>query len=86
MIMMMIRMMMMMMKMMMMTMMMMMIMIIYCIIVVFISGVLYVVDSADRERIDESREELMNVLNSDEMRYVPVCVLANKQDLPGKLI
>ncbi|KAL8590570.1 hypothetical protein ACOMHN_011006 [Nucella lapillus] len=46
-------------------------------------GVLYVVDSADRERMMESREELHNVLNSDEMRGVPVVVLANKQDLPG---
>ncbi|KAK7498927.1 hypothetical protein BaRGS_00009736 [Batillaria attramentaria] len=46
-------------------------------------GVLYVVDSADRERLVESREELHNVLSSDEMRGVPVVVLANKQDLPG---
>nr|KAG5708008.1 hypothetical protein BaRGS_025146 [Batillaria attramentaria] len=45
-------------------------------------GVLYVVDSADRERLVESREELHNVLSSDEMRGVPVVVLANKQDLP----
>lgn len=46
-------------------------------------GVLYVVDSADRERLAESKDELQNVLNSDEMRNVPVVVLANKQDLPG---
>ncbi|XP_076469873.1 uncharacterized protein LOC143300196 [Babylonia areolata] len=46
-------------------------------------GMLYVVDSADKERLAESRDELHGVLQSDEMRGVPVVVLANKQDLPG---
>ena len=32
----------------------------------------------------ESREELFGILDSDEMRGVPVVVVANKQDLPGK--
>lgn len=45
-------------------------------------GLVYVVDSADRERIEESREELFSILESDEMRDVPVVVMANKQDLP----
>jgi len=44
-------------------------------------GVLYVVDSADRLRLDESRHELHNVLQDDTMRGVPLVVLANKQDL-----
>ena len=43
------------------------------------------VDSADRERMGEAREELFGILESDEMRGVPVVVVANKQDLPGKL-
>lgn len=43
-------------------------------------------DSNDRERILESREELFGILNSDEMRGVPVVVIANKQDLPSKEI
>ncbi|XP_046584620.1 ADP-ribosylation factor-like [Haliotis rubra] len=47
------------------------------------SGILYVVDTNDRERFVESREELKNVIDSDEMRSVPVVVLANKQDLPA---
>ena len=42
------------------------------------------VDSADRERMTEAREELFGILESDEMRGVPVVVIANKQDLPGK--
>ncbi|XP_076449446.1 uncharacterized protein LOC143285887 [Babylonia areolata] len=47
------------------------------------SGVLYVVDSADRERLQESREELQHVCQSPDMAGVPVVVLANKQDLPN---
>ncbi|XP_052689351.1 uncharacterized protein LOC128167593 [Crassostrea angulata] len=48
-------------------------------------GLMYVVDSNDRERILESREKLFGFLNSDEMRGVPVVVIANKQDLPNAL-
>ena len=47
-------------------------------------GLIFVVDSADRERMVEAREELFGILESDEMRGVPVVVIANKQDLPGK--
>ena len=42
------------------------------------------VDSSDRERFEESREELHSLLENDEMRNVPLVVLANKQDLPGE--
>ena len=41
-------------------------------------------DSADRERMIEAREELFGIMDSDEMRGVPVVIIANKQDLPGK--
>ena len=51
-----------------------------------VSGILYVVDSADKERFPESRDELQSLLKADEMRGVPVVVLANKQDLPGEWI
>jgi len=34
----------------------------------------------------EAREELFGILESDEMRGVPVIVLANKKDLPSKFI
>jgi len=50
-----------------------------------ILGVMFVVDCADRERIPEAREELLRLLESPEMRNVPLVVIANKQDLPGKL-
>ncbi|XP_045175468.1 ADP-ribosylation factor 3-like [Mercenaria mercenaria] len=46
-------------------------------------GVIFVVDSADRERIHEAKEELMRVLDTQEMRHVPLVVIANKQDLSG---
>nr|XP_022315499.1 ADP-ribosylation factor-like isoform X1 [Crassostrea virginica] len=48
-------------------------------------GLIYVVDSSDRERIAESREELFGILQSDEMVRVPVVIVANKQDLPNAL-
>ena len=51
-----------------------------------VSGILYVVDSVDKERFLESRDELQSLLKADEMRGVPVVVLANKQDLPGEWI
>ena len=43
------------------------------------------VDSNDQSRLAEAREELHNILADDEMRAVPVCVIANKQDLPQAL-
>jgi signal recognition particle receptor subunit beta len=49
------------------------------------AGLIYVVDSADRERMSEAREELFGILEGEEMRGVPVCIVANKQDLPSKL-
>ncbi|BHF77384.1 hypothetical protein SprV_0602048900 [Sparganum proliferum] len=45
-------------------------------------GLVFVVDSSDRERIDEAREELHGMLNEDELRDAALLVFANKQDLP----
>ncbi|XP_052827869.1 uncharacterized protein LOC106879364 [Octopus bimaculoides] len=50
-----------------------------------ISCLLYVVDSADKNRMAESRYELNAVLRQKEMEDVPVIILANKQDLPNAL-
>ncbi|XP_073539454.1 LOW QUALITY PROTEIN: uncharacterized protein [Phyllobates terribilis] len=44
-------------------------------------GLIFVVDSADPERFEEARAELIAILETDEMRGVPFVVLANKQDL-----
>ncbi|XP_073537202.1 uncharacterized protein [Phyllobates terribilis] len=46
-------------------------------------GLVFVVDSADPERFEEARADLIVILESDEMRGVPIVVMANKQDLPG---
>ncbi|CAH1793147.1 unnamed protein product [Owenia fusiformis] len=48
-------------------------------------GLLFVVDSSDRLRVDEAREELFGILEHDDMRGVPVVILANKQDMPRAL-
>ena len=36
-------------------------------------------DSNDRERVGEAREELMRMLNEDELRDAALLVFANKQ-------
>nr|VZI25113.1 unnamed protein product [Spirometra erinaceieuropaei] len=48
-------------------------------------GLVFVVDSSDRERIDEAREELQGMLNEDELRDAALLVFANKQDLPNAM-
>merc|ERR1711920_285324 len=48
-------------------------------------GLIFVVDSNDRDRIEESREELMKMLDEDEMRDAVLLVCANKQDLPNSM-
>ena len=45
------------------------------------------VDCADRDRIDEAKQELHRIINDREMRDSVILVFANKQDLPqGKYI
>merc|ERR1712070_1026669 len=48
-------------------------------------GLIFVVDSNDRDRIEDAREELMKMLSEDEMRDAVLLVLANKQDLPNSM-
>jgi ADP-ribosylation factor protein 1 len=48
-------------------------------------GIIFVVDSNDRERIVEAREELQRMLNEDELRSALLLVFANKQDLPNAM-
>ena len=47
---------------------------------------LFVIDCADRERIQEAKEELYRILASPELRGAPIVIVANKQDLPGLLL
>merc|ERR1719460_1109910 len=48
-------------------------------------GLIFVVDSNDRDRIEDAREELTNILNEEEMREAVLLVFANKQDLPNSM-
>merc|ERR1711948_209891 len=42
------------------------------------AGVIFVVDSNDRDRIEDAREELSKMLSEDELRDAALLVLANK--------
>ena len=42
-------------------------------------GLIFVVDSNDRERVGEARDELNRMLNEDELRDAILLVFANKQ-------
>lgn len=44
-------------------------------------GIVFVIDSKDRERIDLCRDELNSLLSEEELKNVPLLVMANKQDL-----
>ena len=55
-------------------------------------GIIFVVDSNDRERIDDSsgcdnsgKEELNRMLAGDELRDAILLVFANKQDVPNPI-
>uniref|UniRef100_A0A914SEW0 ADP-ribosylation factor 1-like 2 n=1 Tax=Parascaris equorum TaxID=6256 RepID=A0A914SEW0_PAREQ len=47
-----------------------------------LTAVIFVVDSRDKERIDECREQLHYTMQQDELRNAIVLIFANKQDLP----
>jgi ADP-ribosylation factor protein 6 len=46
-------------------------------------GLVFVVDSQDRERIDEAKQELHRILSDSEMKECLLLVFTNKQDLQG---
>lgn len=48
-------------------------------------GIIFVVDSNDRERIVDAKEELHRMLGEDELRDAVLLVFANKQDLPNAM-
>merc|ERR1719295_1692310 len=55
-------------------------------------AIIFVVDSNDRERIDDAsgadnsaKEELHRLLAEDELRHAVLLVFANKQDLPNAM-
>jgi ADP-ribosylation factor-like protein 2 len=48
-------------------------------------GLIWVVDSADRRRLDDCRQELETLLVEERLAGATLLVFANKQDLPGAL-
>ncbi|XP_044489477.1 ADP-ribosylation factor 1-like [Mangifera indica] len=50
-----------------------------------IQGLIFVVDSHDRERISEARNELHRILDDNELSNASVLVFANKQDFPDAM-
>ena len=43
------------------------------------------VDAADHEKVEASRNELHNLLEKPQLAGIPVLVLGNKRDLPNAL-
>lgn len=48
-------------------------------------AIVYVVDCSDRVRIDEAKFELHELLQSRDLRRVPLVVVANKEDIDGAM-
>lgn len=48
-------------------------------------GIVFVVDAAEQERVEEAKVELHKITRTSENQGVPVLVLANKQDLDSAL-
>ncbi|VDM60164.1 unnamed protein product [Angiostrongylus costaricensis] len=48
-------------------------------------AIIFVVDSADRERIEEARQELHSLIDDPELRDKLLLVFANKQDMPNAM-
>lgn len=45
----------------------------------------YMVDAADTDKVEASRNELHNLLAKPQLEGIPVLVLGNKRDLPTAL-
>nr|CAD7402946.1 unnamed protein product [Timema poppensis]CAD7407309.1 unnamed protein product [Timema cristinae]CAD7433766.1 unnamed protein product [Timema monikensis]CAD7456982.1 unnamed protein product [Timema tahoe] len=50
-----------------------------------VNAIVYMVDAADPEKIEASRNELHHLLDKPQLTGIPVLVLGNKRDLPHAL-
>ncbi|KAI7744949.1 hypothetical protein M8C21_027070 [Ambrosia artemisiifolia] len=50
-----------------------------------VQGLIFVVDSVDRDHVNEAKEELHLLFKEDGLRDALLLVFANKQDLPGAM-
>lgn len=49
-------------------------------------GIVFVIDSTDKQRIELCKNELVALLSEDELKNVPLLILANKQDLTEAML
>jgi len=50
-----------------------------------VNAIVYMVDAADSDKIEASRNELHNLLDRPQLAGIPILVLGNKRDLSGAL-
>ncbi|PAV85461.1 hypothetical protein WR25_07005 isoform B [Diploscapter pachys] len=50
-----------------------------------VNAIIFMVDAADEDKLEASRNELMQLLDKPQLDAIPVLVLGNKKDLPGAL-
>ncbi|XP_045547830.1 ADP-ribosylation factor-like protein 8B-A isoform X3 [Salmo salar] len=50
-----------------------------------VNAIVYMVDAADREKVEASRNELHNLLDKPQLQGIPILVLGNKRDIPSAL-
>jgi len=48
-----------------------------------VDAVVFLIDTAARERFEESKVELDELISGDDLKEIPVLILANKIDIPG---
>ena len=49
------------------------------------NAIVFVIDSTDKDRLDIAKQELLFLIKEDDLKGVPIAILANKQDLEGAL-
>lgn len=49
-------------------------------------GIVFVVDSGDKDALPEAKEELHTILNNKKLTGVPLMIMANKQDLQETML
>ena len=49
-------------------------------------AVVFMVDSADKPRFDEAKAEIYQILESEDLKSVPILVLGNKNDLEASYV
>ena len=49
------------------------------------NAIVFVIDSTDKERLDIAKQELFFLIKEEDLKGVPIAILANKQDLEGAL-